>query len=235
MKKLLPYLLFILFFTNEIQAQYKVSNWGFSLGTSIPTGRFGSMDITKDYSGWARYGANVNFFYSQQFANSNFGIIGLAQAEINPIASQDVANEYWIVFPYYNWTVEGGAYKRGGLMFGGFSKIKANQEISFIPRATLGLMAAYVPQITTSAIGNGEYIWLKQNSKTAFSPTINLGIGLDMRMTRESSFFINFDYQYGKPNFKDIETIDFKGIKNKFSIAQPMANLNINMGLAFEL
>lgn len=235
MKKILPFLLFLFLFSNQIQAQYNVSNWGFSLGTSIPTGRFGSMDITQDYSGWARFGANVNFFYSKQFANSSFGIIGLAQAEINPIASQEVANEYWIVFPKYNWTVEGGAYKRGGLMFGGFSKIKLSQDLSFVPKATVGFMAAYVPQIITSALGNGEYIWVKQSSKTAVGPTINLGVGLNIQMTSESSYFINFDYHYGKPQFVDIESVDFKGIKDKFSIAQPMGNLNINMGLAFEL
>lgn len=235
MKHLLPICSFLLLFVIPSHAQYATKKWGFSIGCAIPTGRFGSMDIQQDYSGWARYGANLNIFYSHQFANKNLGIIGMIHAEINPIATQDVANEYWIVFPYYNWTVEGGAVKRGGLMFGGFHQIKMNQEIHLVPRITLGMMAAYIPEITTSALGNGQYLWVRQKSIMAYSPSINFGLGANFRMTRESSFFINVDYHYNKPEFKDIESKDFQGNTSTRSISQPIANLNLNMGLSFDL
>ncbi|MFY8019720.1 MAG: hypothetical protein ACOVP1_00930 [Bacteroidia bacterium] len=225
----------MLLFAFPSQAQYATKKWGFSIGCSIPTGRYGSMDIKQDYSGWARYGGNLNIFYSHQFANKNYGLIGLAHAEINPIASQDVANEYWIVFPYYNWTVESGSIKRGGLMFGAFNQIKVNREIQIIPRMTLGWMAVYIPEITTSALGNGQYLWVKQKSLIANSPSVNLGVGANFNMTSESSFFINLDYHYSKPTLNNLESTDFQGNKSTRSLPQPIANFNLNMGLAFEL
>ena len=235
MKKNLPLLLLVLVIQFPTFAQYNQKNWGLSLGASIPVGDFGSMDIKNENSSWARLGINLNFFYEKHLNNSNLGVIGLINAQINPTASQDIANEYWIVFPYYNWTVESGSYKRVNLMFGGFTQFKTSNEIFFKPRILLGMMTANSPEITTSAIGNGEYQWVKQKNKISSAICFSAGISMNLKMTRESSFKIEVDYLGAKPNFKDVEIVLMNGGKVTKNFARSMSTINLNMGLVFEL
>ncbi len=235
MKKTLPLLLLVLVIQFPTFAQYNQKNWGFSLGASFPVGDFGSLDIKNESAGWARLGVNLNFFYEQQLTNSKLGLIGFLNTQINPTASQDIANEYWYAFPYYNWTVESGSWKRVSLMFGGFKNIKTSDEICFKPRILLGIMTANSPEITTSAIGNGEYIWVKQNNKISTAICYSAGISMNLKMTRESSFKIEVDCLGGKPNFKNVEMNSMKGERDTKTFSLSMTTINLNMGLVFEL
>jgi len=192
-------------FTTVIKAQEKKSFAGISIGASIPTGDFGSTDLSNDKAGLAKTGLALRLNYGYHFSK-NFGGILIAKGNFNSIDMDAFRQQFSVpTGSGASYSVNTGSYKSGAVLVGMFADmpISADEKFSFEVRALAGYQNSTIPEFNvTMSIPSVGTIDFAQESYSAGSFAYTFGAGFKYKVGNNLALKLNGDYNGANPSFK---------------------------------
>ncbi len=216
-------------FTTVLKAQEKKSFAGISIGASMPTGDFGSNDLSNDKAGLAKTGLSLNLSYGYHFSK-NFGGILMAKGNFNAIDMDTFRQQFSVpTGSGASYSIGTGSYKSGAVLAGMFANvpITGDEKFSFEVRALAGYQNSTIPKINASmyipSIGTLD---LSQESFSSGSFAYVLGAGFKYKVGNNLDLKLNGDYNGANPSF---EVIDGNNMKQSYK--QPWNTVDVTLGL----
>ena len=203
---------------------------GFSIGPAIPLGEFGSKDIYRDYSGFAKTGISlqvVNFGYR---IGKNLGVAGMWSGASFAFDEEALRSASNLSSIYINI----GSYGYSSLMGGLFVSIPT-PLVDFDFRAMIGFGYGMIPETHISGYNYvGTYGSISQSSSDAIAIAGDLGVGARFNLTQLINFNLFIDYMSCRPEFS-IDYYEGGEYEGTASYEQPMDHLTITAGMGFRL
>lgn len=165
-----------------------------SYRVNVPTGDFGSSDITNAGAGFAEVGSGGNLCFAY-LLGKNYGISALTRGTTNPLNASTILELFSVYgvtsVSYSDWT--SGAY-----MVGGYGSFPLSTTINFEVKPMIGILSINSPH----TIYEGENgLWIEQVSASASSFAFLLDAGLRFNVSKRICLLADMDYFYSSPDF----------------------------------
>lgn len=206
----------------------------YSIGTSLPMGKFGSTDYFQKGAGYAMPGFSFELNLTRKIHGGPYSWCISSRSSINFANEMALINDMNYANPGNGYDVQWGTYAMNGLFGGAKYDFKPNAIISIVPRVMVGTLVATLPEMLLKSSWNSSY-WYKESSSSASTFSTLLGLGMDIRIFRHMKFLANIDMQRAFPLFVNRETLSSSGNRNVETLSQQMHTLNFTVGLAAEL
>lgn len=206
----------------------------YSIGTSLPLGKFGSTDYFEKGAGYAMPGIALEFNLTRKIHGGPYSWC-ISSRSIGNFANQmALINDMNYANPGNGFDVQWGLYSMSGLFGGAKYDFKPNAKISIVPRFMVGTVITTLPEMLLRSSWNSSY-WYKESRCSASTFSTLLGLGMDVKIFRHMKFLANVDMQRAYPLFVGRETLSSNGNRNFETLSQPMHTLNFTVGLAADL
>ena len=206
-----------------------------SLGSSTPTGDFGSKDVNNSSAGLAKTGAIFDISFAYKLGKS-FGLSAMIRGQANPVDNQVLLDELYKENPTVSWTADSKAWTIGGLLFGGYGSFPIGQgKTSFDARAMIGFLHASSPDITLTGVQGGTSAWVKLNSASATSFSYLFGAGFKFNVGSKVCLLLNLDYLGSSPEFQNVKTTTSIGTSDTHTFKQSFGTINFGVGVGLRL
>ena len=206
----------------------------YSLGTSIPMGKFGSTDYFERGAGYAMTGIAIEISLTRKIHGGPYSWCISSRSNVNLANEMALINDMNYADPGYGYDVQWGTYSLGSLMAGAKMNIKAIEKITIVPRVMFGLAVCNYPEMLVRSSWNSSF-WHKELSATATTFSSLIGLGLDAKIGRNIKLLANLDFQQAFPLFVDVEQLYSNGTRDFTTVSQRMNTLSLTVGLAAEL
>ncbi len=206
----------------------------YSIGTSLPLGKFGSTDYFEKGAGYAMPGFALELNLTRKIHGGPYSWCISSRSSINFANEMALINDMNYDNPGNGYDVQWGTYSMSGLFGGAKYDFKPHEKISIVPRFMMGMVVATLPEMLLRSSWNSSF-WYKESSSSASTFSTLLGLGMDVKISRHMKFLGNVDIQRAFPLFIYRETLSSSGNRNLETLSQQMHTLNFTVGLAVEL
>lgn len=222
-----------LVFTSQIYAQENNDDkkyfLGVSYGKSFPLGDFKSTDANGDNSGFAKTGNKFDLF-GGYYLDKSYGINALVRYQTYGTNATSLGDELHSLSPNINYAVESTDWKFTSVLVGGFYNVPVSKKMSLHPKAMIGFMFGYSPEIAVSATDGSTTGNLSTESANAAGFAFEFGLGLESKLGKHFALMPTFDFSGGFPSFSDVKTTYASG--GSVTRTYNPAILTFNLGLA---
>lgn len=220
--------------SDAVDSSLEKGHVSYSIGTSLPLGKFGSTDYFQKGAGYAMPGFSFELNLTRKIHGGPYSWTLASRSSLNYASSVALINDMNYANPGNGFDVQWGSYTMSGLFGGAKYDFKPNDKITFVPRFMMGIVVATLPEMMLRSSWNSSY-WYKESSSSASTFSTLLGLGMDVRIFRHMKFLTNIDMQRAFPLFVNRETLSSSGNRNVETLSQPMHTLSLTVGLAAEL
>lgn len=228
---------------NQTNTENRKGFTAINIGTSIPTGNFGSKDFYTNTSGYASIGLISDFSFGYE-VHPNFGITALLRSQVNGLDAgayaQDLANYLGAGSTgSTSVTVETSSYSLGGIMAGVYGSFPISEKLSFEPRLLLGFSTPILPSMTTETYGSGTKFrtYIKEQA-VSFAFSYIIGSGVKLNLSKKISLLLNADFYAANAEWKNVQEISIGHITGtteirNYDFYQNFRTLNFTTGIGF--
>jgi len=232
MKKAFFILLALSLFVN-VFAQYDKHKLSLSYGPSFPVSDFGDKSITNAYSGSAKTGHNLNFYYCYNLTR-NYSIGMKIFSNVNKYSSDAVIDKL-IYSTGGNWTTTISKWSLRGALLGVAAHIPRSKKFVLDLRFFGGYFGLNSPgyTFTNNSISN---TWYKVGGATSTALGYDIGTGFHYFYNSSWDILFNVDYIGANFIFNDIVTTNSSGIidhNHNFRRTYDVINATIGVGYNF--
>jgi hypothetical protein len=247
MKKILI-ALFIVFFATVTDAQEIKNRHAISLeyGVSMPTGMYRNNNVKNEEAGFAKSGFTSAFSYSYNFL-PNVKALFSSYSYTN-IFDLDAYAQNWANFLGSGSSIgtivvsaESSSYRVGALLTGLAYSFPIVENLSFEPRAMIGLGFGVLPNLYEKIYAYGQLAYMsnRQESTTVYLSHL---IGASVKYSFNNKYFtkFNIDYVGGRAKWENVRNIElltspksYTVFYEDFAMNLSAININLSFGLRF--
>jgi hypothetical protein len=220
--------------SNTSDTNIEKGHISYSIGTSMPLGKFGSTDYFEKGAGYAMPGIAIELNLTRKIHGGPYSWCISSRSLVNYANQMALINDMNYANPGNGYDVQWGTYSMGALMAGVKYDLKPNDKVTLVPRAMVGVVVATLPEMLLRSSWNSSY-WYKESRSSASSFSSLLGLGMDVKIFRHMRLLANIDMQRAFPLFVGRETLSSSGYRELQTVAQRMHTMNFTVGLAAEL
>jgi len=207
-----------------------------SIGTSIPSGDFGSNDYRNSSAGYTKTGIMFNIAMAYKL-HEHFGVAALFYGQANKIDELGKANQ--LNYPSSEGlteTYQSNPWLTGGLLAGGYCSYPILEKWSVESRILLGFTTILLPDFTDKFTdpNTGDIYIIKERSTSATSFSYLMGLGLKYDIGNRICLLTNVDYIGARPEFKKVTTVDNYSSSTR-SYTQSFGTVNVGIGIGYRL
>lgn len=206
----------------------------YSIGTSMPLGKFGSTDYFEKGAGYAMPGIAIDLNLTRKIHGGPYSWCISSRSLANFANQMALINDMNYANPGNGYDIQWGTYSMSGLFAGVKYDFKPSEKVSIVPRVMVGVVVATLPEMLLRSSWNSSY-WYKESRSSTSSFSSLLGLGMELKIFRHMRLLANIDMQRAYPLFVGRETLSSSGSRNLETLAQPMHTFNFTVGLATEL
>jgi hypothetical protein len=206
----------------------------YSIGTSLPMGKFGSTDYFEKGAGYAMPGIALELNLTRKIHGGPYSWCLSSRSLVNYANQMALINDMNYANPGNGYDVQWGTYSMGALMAGVKYDLKPNDKVTLVPRVMIGMGVATLPEMLLRSSWNSSY-WYKESNCSASCFSSLLGLGMEEKIFRHMKLLANIDIQRAFPLFVGRETLSSSGYRELQTVAQRMHTMNFTVGLAAEL
>lgn len=232
---------FIVLCSQSIKAQYveestekqditpfKESFISFGIGISSPTGEYADNSDFSLKGGFAKNGYQTNLRYNRyMWKNLQIGIlVGYAMSEYDDEYVENTLNESSVIGI---WSVESGYYSTLALLAGPALSIPF--ENGYLDaHVMLGYSLCSKPPIEISYTDSTSFQYVKVEAASDVAVSMNVGVGLKLRMTDKIFMGFNVDVNLNYPQFNVLSSTNFgQHSAENYSLNMHMVNSGISL------
>lgn len=219
---------------NASDSSLEKGHISYSIGTSLPLGRFGSTDYFEKGAGYAMPGIAIELNLTRKIHGGPFSWTIASRSLVNYANSMALINDMNYSNPGNGLDIQWGTYSMSGLFGGVKYDIKPHKKISIAPRFMMGMVIATSPEMLMRSSWNSSN-WYKEFSCSASTFSTLLGLGMDVKLSKNMKLLANVDMQRAYALFVGRETLSSSGTRTLETFAQPMHTMSFTVGLAAEL
>jgi hypothetical protein len=209
------------------------------LGSSNPTGDFGSDNFNNSKAAFARGGAvfDLSFGY---LLRPNFGLTAVWRGQANLFDASTYAQSMANFFGDGSVSVVRSPYSLGGLMAGVYGSYPTKYKFIIEPRVLAGFSTATLPGMTTVAYSDAgtKLVTWTQEEATNFALSYIIGVGSHVNLSDKFSLFINLDYYAARANWHNVQEISIGHVTgtsetNYYDFSHKFSTVNFSGGIGF--
>jgi hypothetical protein len=243
MKRILLFLIFTLFATNIIVAQFQgdtanilpkkiLSAEFINFGGAFPVGSFGKRTKNADFSGFANAGLHLSSVLNYQLYK-NLSIKSQIGFQSNQIDSYRYKKFLIEENSQNSYTISTGAWQNIFLLFGVNANFNIDEDLTFQPKILLGGNFGISPVINLTVRDSAQNITvIKQNKANIVGFCYVLGADFKLKLVKGfyalfSGEFFNSDLQFEKVLLQN----NTGRFSTELNFRQPVQTLNLKFGI----
>jgi len=209
------------------------------LGSSNPTGDFGSDNFDNNEAAFARGGAVFDFSFGYKL-RPNMGLTAIWRGQANRFDAATYAQSMANYFGSGYVSVQRSPYSISGLMAGVFGSYPTKYKFIIEPRVLAGFSTPTLPAMNTMAYNDAGIklvTWSQEEAATiAFSYIIGLGSRVDL--SEKFCLFLNLDYYAARANWYNVQEISIGHITGTsetkyYDFSHKFSAVNFSAGFGF--
>ena len=210
------------------------------LGSSSPTGDFGSDNFDNSEAAFARGGAvfDISFGYKLK---PNWGLTAVWRGQANVFDAATYAQSMANYLGAGYVSVSRTPYTLGGVLGGIYGSYPTKYKFIIEPRLLLGFSTATLPGMTTMAYndaGTKLVTWVQQDASTLTYSYI-IGVGSRVDLSDRLCLFLNLDYYAARANWYNVQEVSIghatgTSETNYYDFSHKFSTVNLNAGLGFK-
>jgi hypothetical protein len=204
---------------------------GITGGVALPSGSFGSKNISAGTSAFALPGPMYQLMFAYKPQNYFIGFSASARGQSNAVDVHSMNSQMAA-----GWTAKSGSWKTNYFMIGTYSPFLSNSgRGGFHLKFMIGAASSNMPEITLSGEQNGVPYWKKRGASSALSVAYLMNVGFKYNLSERLCLLFNFDYIGTSPQFKNITYSDSNNMIGPHDLTQNINNYNFSAGVGIKL
>ncbi|MCC7296955.1 MAG: hypothetical protein IT244_01375 [Bacteroidia bacterium] len=210
------------------------------LGSSNPTGDYGSDNFDNSEAAFAKGGAVFDISFGYKLL-PNLGLTAVWRGQANSFDAATYAQsmENYLGAGYVS--VQRSPYSIGGIMAGVYGSYPTKYKLIIEPRVLCGISTATLPALNTMAYnhaGTKLVTWSQEEATTiAFSYIIGAGSRVDL--SKKFCLFLNLDYYAARANWYNVQEISYghatgTSETNFYNFSHKFSTVNFSGGFGFK-